>query len=317
MPPTSSASPVEHFVTLFDSGFLPMGMALHRSLLAHAQPFHLWVVCVDEAVESQLRALALPHLTPMPLREVETAALLAVKPGRSRMEYCWTLKSFTPHAVFRRVPDAARVTYVEADLFFFDDPRILLQELDQSGKQALITEHAYAPEYDRATESGRFCAQFMTFRNTPQSARIVDRWQRQCLEWCFARHEGGKFGDQKYLDEWPTLFASEVHVVTQTSRTLAPWNAAFFLARERSGWRPVFYHFHQLRIVSRHMVRFCRGYRIGSRAMKLYREYQGILKENVEVLESRGMSVPVEGGRWALLKHLKRVFTHRVILGYL
>lgn len=32
---------IEHFVTLFDSNCLPMGMALHSSLTVHAQPFHL------------------------------------------------------------------------------------------------------------------------------------------------------------------------------------------------------------------------------------------------------------------------------------
>ena len=79
---------VEHFCTLFDSNFLPMGMTLHQSLLTHAQPFHLWILCMDELVEQQLEMISLPHVTLIPLRDIETTELLAVKPGRSRGEYC-------------------------------------------------------------------------------------------------------------------------------------------------------------------------------------------------------------------------------------
>lgn len=150
-------SQTEHFCTLFDSNFLPMGMALHESLLAHAQPFHLWILCVDELVEKQLEMIDLPPMTLIPLKEIETSDILAVKPGRSKREYCWTLTPFIFQAVFDRNPNLKRVTYLDADIFFFDDPQILLRELDESGKHVLITEHAYAPEYDQSLISGR-CA---------------------------------------------------------------------------------------------------------------------------------------------------------------
>ena len=145
----SSNNPVEHFVTLFDSNFLPMGLALHDSLMTQGQPFHLWILCMDERVEEQLKRISLPHVTLMPLAEVETRDLLVVKPGRNRAEYCWTLTPFTFQMVFDRDQDIQRVTYLDADLYFFDSPRILLNELDASGKHVLITEHAYAPEYSR------------------------------------------------------------------------------------------------------------------------------------------------------------------------
>ena len=54
----NSNRPIEHFVTLFDSKFLPMGMALHDSLMIHAQPFHLWILCMDELVEKQLKQIS-------------------------------------------------------------------------------------------------------------------------------------------------------------------------------------------------------------------------------------------------------------------
>src|SRR5580700_1649533 len=118
-------APREHFVTLFDDSFLPIGLALYESLVAHAGPFRLWVVAIDDAVENHLSQLALPDLTVIPLRTLETPELLAVKPGRTRAEYCWTLTPFTAQAVFDRDPTARRATYVDADVFFSADPRIL------------------------------------------------------------------------------------------------------------------------------------------------------------------------------------------------
>ena len=79
-----SVKPVEHFVTLFDSNFLSIGMCLHASLMAHGQPFHLWILCMDELVEEQLRRLDLSYVSLIPLREAESDALLEVKKDRTR-----------------------------------------------------------------------------------------------------------------------------------------------------------------------------------------------------------------------------------------
>src|SRR5690554_6344731 len=116
-----SSKSVEHFVTLFDSNFLPMGLCLHRSLMSHADPFHLWILCMDVTVQQQLSQLGLPCVSLIPLAEVETDALLARKAGRTRGEYCWTLTPFTPQLVFERDQRVDRVTYLDADLFFFDN----------------------------------------------------------------------------------------------------------------------------------------------------------------------------------------------------
>ncbi|TRU98711.1 MAG: hypothetical protein EWV75_06420 [Microcystis wesenbergii Mw_QC_S_20081001_S30D] len=87
---TINNTQVEHFCTLFDSNFLPIGMTLHSSLMLHAQPFHLWIICMDKKVENQLKLINLSFVTLIPLPEVETPELLAIKDSRSKGEYCWT-----------------------------------------------------------------------------------------------------------------------------------------------------------------------------------------------------------------------------------
>jgi len=301
---------VEHFCTLFDSNFLPQGLALHASLQRHAPEHVLWILCMDEAVERSLRTLALPGVRLIPLRDLETPELLSVKPGRSRAEYCWTLTCFLPSAVFARDPSAPRVTYVEADLFFFASPRTLLDELDASGGHVLITEHGFDPRYAYAERNGRFCVQFVTFRNTQQGREVLAWWQERCLEWCFARHEDGKFGDQKYLDLWPSMFGETVHVLSQRPAALGPWNVA--MHSRTGGWieRVVFYHFHGLRIFRGGTTQLYFHYEIPRQVQRLiYAPYLDALRTSLRVIQSRDLAFdpPVlDGGFLASLRRRYR-----------
>jgi lipopolysaccharide biosynthesis glycosyltransferase len=288
---TISSSTVEHFCTLFDKNYLPQGITLHQSLLTHAQPFHLWILCMDEEVEVQLKKLNLPSVTLISLREIETPSLLSIKGERSRGEYCWTLTPFTFQAVFKRDPLIQKVTYLDADLFLFDNPRLLIQELSEQ-KHVLITDHAYAPEYDKSKESGRFCVQFLTFRSTTEAYNIMTWWQERCLEWCFNRCEDNKFGDQKYLDLWPEIFAQEVQIVQQTDKTLAPWNVYSFEKKLKGKLNPVFYHFHGLKIISSRYIQLYLKYRIGVNGLKLYGTYTDALCKSIDNIQYLDIPIP-------------------------
>lgn len=275
----------EHYVTLFDSAFLPQGLALHRSLLRHAGDHELWVLAMDETVEAFLLAQQLPHVKVLPLSEVETDALREVRSTRSTAEYCWTLTPFTYDAVFSR-SDAQRVTYIDADMWLRQSPQDLFSEMESAGAASLITEHAYASEYEQSEIYGRFCVQFMPFaRGT--SDHIRSTWQAQCLDWCFATPEPGKFGDQKYLDSWPTDYPVDVHILSQTRLMQAPWNAVLFPANAA-----VAYHFHRLRIVDEHRI-YPGLYRLPTTHIsEIYRPYLTDLRAACDEMEAAGLDVP-------------------------
>jgi len=238
---------IEHFVTVFDSWFLPQGLALHSSLQQHAGAYRLWILCMDDDTEQVLKRLNLPNVRLLSLSSVETPDLLGVKAGRTRVEYCWTLTPLAPRLVFEAENSASRVTYVDADLWFRKNPAPLFRELEASGKQVLITDHAYAPEHDKSASSGQYCVQFMTFT---QAGEVVRQWwEDRCIEWCFARCENGKFGDQKYLDDWPERFGDQVHVLEHEEWTQAPWNATRFPYSSA-----VTYHFQGLRLIAERTV---------------------------------------------------------------
>ena len=48
---------MEHFVTLFDSLFLPQGLALHISMERHLKDYTLWSLCVDDKSHEILNKL--------------------------------------------------------------------------------------------------------------------------------------------------------------------------------------------------------------------------------------------------------------------
>jgi len=234
---------MNHYVTLFDSNFLPQGLTLYESMVRHAAPFTLWVLCMDEKAQQVLKRLAKPGIRLVPVSEFETSQLLQIKQQRTRVEYCWTLTPMTPKIVFDRDSSVERVTYLDADMLFLKNPEPIHLEFSQSGKSVLITDHAFDAENDRTWTSGKYCVQFMTFVRA-KSEHVRQWWETRCLEWCFARRESGKFGDQKYLDDWPSRFPAEVHVLQQLDLLLGPWNTKRFHYSNGITW-----HFHGLRLV--------------------------------------------------------------------
>jgi len=235
---------MEHYVTLFDSLFLPQGLALHASMQRHLSQYTLWVLCIDDQTHEVLSHLNLPNVRLLQLSQLETDELLKVKSERSKGEYCWTITPFAPRFVFEADSSVQRVTYVDADLWFYKSPQPIFDEFENSRKQVLITDHAYAAEYDQSAASGKFCVQFMTFTRDG-GEKVRKWWEERCIEWCHNRFEDGKFGDQKYLDVWPTKFQDSVHILSKFQWTLAPWNAIRFTAEQG-----IFFHFHGFRIIN-------------------------------------------------------------------
>lgn len=275
----------EHYVTLFDSTFLPQGLALHTSMIRHAGDFELTVIAMDEPVEDFLLDMALPHMSVVSLPEVETGELRRVKPSRSIAEYCWTITPFAADVVFSRT-SAERVTYLDADLCFLKDPTPVFDEMESSKAAALITAHAYAPEYEQSDVYGRFCVQFMPFDRS-SSEEIRKMWQRQCIDWCFAEPSDGKFGDQKYLDEWPTRYGADVHVLQNVSLLQAPWNAVRFPADDAA-----VFHFHRLRIINADTV-YPGLYRLPREHIEsIYRPYLRDLRGACNEMNRHGISTP-------------------------
>jgi hypothetical protein len=216
-----------NFCTLFDSNYLSRGLALHASLRKVCASFHLYVLAFNEECYDYLSNAKLQNLTVISLSDFEDDELLKIKSTRSAAEYCWTC---TPSIILFCIAkyNLPSCTYIDADMIFYHDPSILLEEMGQ--QSILLTEHKYTKDYDQSKKSGIYCVQFMCFKQTPDGMKALTWWRERCIEWCYARHEDGKFGDQKYLDDWPERFKG-VHVLQNSGwwcRTLEFAEIQFF-----------------------------------------------------------------------------------------
>lgn len=242
------------FCTLFDLNYLPRGLVLYRSLERHCDDFRLRVFCMDTETKEILDQLRLPRLTAIGLVELEAhdRELLAVKPTRTQVEYCWTATPAVCAYALETEPGLEAITYLDADLMFFRDPNPIWDEFGDDS--VLIVPHRYAPQWKPHEEtSGTYNVEFMTFRRDERGLEALHWWRDRCLEWCYFRVEDGKMGDQKYLDDWPERFPG-VHVLEHPGGGLAPWNVERYELARRNGSvlvddrELVFYHYHSLRL---------------------------------------------------------------------
>lgn len=279
------------FCTLFDSNYFARGLAMYESLVRHCPLFHLYIFAFDEKLAIILEKMNLKYVTVVTLRDFEDEELLAIKSTRTRGEYCWTCSSSTILYCIEHY-NIPSCTYLDSDLFFFSDPQILIDEMGDD--DVLITEHRYTPQYDQTAASGKYCVQFVTFKNTPNGLNVLKWWRNACLEWCYNRVEEGKFGDQKYLDDWPTRFRG-IHILQHLGGGVAPWNMQQYLYSRTNNtvmgkeittgkiFSVVFFHFHGLSCYKKDIYReFCvtsRGYLLSKNArVYIYNEYLSTIK---------------------------------------
>ena len=209
-----------NFCTLYNSNYAAKGLAMYWSLKRVCPDFNLYVFAFDDVLAAVLKKMALANMTVITLTEFEDEELLRVKPTRTPGEYCWTCSSCTVYYCLTHF-NIDHCTYIDSDLYFYSNPQVLIDEMGND--DVLITSHRYSPQYQSEEKAGKYCIQFMTFKNTPNGMHILNWWRNACLDWCYNRYEDGKFGDQKYLDDWPTRFQG-VHELEHLGGGVAPWN---------------------------------------------------------------------------------------------
>lgn len=245
-----------NFVTLFNSNYLSRGLVMYQSLQKHCPDAHLYVVAFDDITFNYFQRFPQKNLTVISLAQFEDEKLLSIKSSRSGGEYCWTCTASTVLYAIKTF-HLDYCVYIDADMRFYSNPQSLFDEWGT--KSVLITEHRYTTEYDQSDISGKYCVQFVGFKNDEEGLKALNYWRNACIEWCYARAEDGKFGDQKYLDDWTTRFKN-VHVLEHLGGGIAPWNIQQYEFNQVgdkitgkeivSGkqFDSVFFHFHGLKM---------------------------------------------------------------------
>ena len=198
-----------------------------------------------------IERLALPNVRAVPLAALEAAdpALLRARADRSRVEYYFTLSPIWSRYVLDQA-GVDGVTYLDSDLLFYSSPDPVFEEMGDASVE--IVPHRFPDSLRHMERHGIYNVGLIAYRNDARARAVLDRWREQCLSWCFDRVEAGKFADQKYLDEWPSL--PGVRVSRHPGVGLAPWNWMNYTIDVRGdaitvdGAPLVFFHFQGMKL---------------------------------------------------------------------
>lgn len=273
-----------NFCTYFDSNYLHKGLALYLSLEKVTKDFHLYVMAYDKECYDKLKEIGFSHMTVELWDDWESEEIKAVKGDRSRAEYCWTCG---PSIIYHFLEEykLSDITYLDSDLFFVGDPQIAFDEIGD--KSVAITEQRVSE--DRAQQVGRYCVQFMYFKNDEEGLAALTWWRDACIEWCYQRFEGDRYGDQKYLDRFPERYKS-LCIFQNMGVGIAPWNTynyrytATHVIDGDKQYPSVFFHMHGLTFSAKDSVLNVDSINYDMRGESLkyfYQPYAELMKEVV------------------------------------
>lgn len=266
-----------NYCTLFDSYYLSRGLALYESLSNTHDDFCLYIFAFDDRSKDFLDQMKLDRAVIIGLKEFEDEELLRVKSTRTKAEYYFTC---TPSVIKYSIEkyNLPSCTYLDADLFFYSNSYPVFEEL--SSYDVGLSPHNYSAAYDMSKDSGKYCVQFVYFKNTPNGMEPLRWWRNECIKWCYARIEDGKYGDQKYLDSFPILFKN-VHDIKHTGIGVAPWNIQNFgfsidqnkiaICNNNIKEVVIFYHYQNLKIdFVKKTIHLGKWYDISDQVIKLF-----------------------------------------------
>jgi hypothetical protein len=212
------------------------------------------MLCMDTEAYRELAELSLAEVHPLTLDEFERGdeALRQTKQSRSLLEYYFTCTPSLPLYILSHYLEVDRITYLDADLFFYADPAAVFTEIGDHS--IAIVGHRFSRRLQHLEALGIYNVGWLSFLRDSHAQECLLWWRERCIEWCYDQLENERFADQKYLDDWPTRFERTV-VLRHRGANLAPWNLADYQVswREDQLWvddQPlIFFHFHSLKRV--------------------------------------------------------------------
>ena len=244
---------------------LIQAIACFLSLYKNMDNFKVYILCVDEKCYEFLKEINSDKIVLLTIAELNREDLLAIKASRKLNQYCCTLKpGFIKH-IFTLDDSINRVTYIDSDLFFYQNPNVIFE--NQPDASVLLSSGEiflpmYSKEFNQTmqTLTGNFNSGFISFKKDINGLQCVNWWDKMCVDSCTSNPEDNKFGDQKYLDDMPFLF-NNVYEITTQGINIGHWNYLkykFTVSNDNvmvNNNKLIFYHFSGFRIISKYDIR--------------------------------------------------------------
>ncbi len=242
------------YCTVLSKDRLYQGIALYESMMRHIKQFVLYILFVDKESKRIIENMRYENILYSDVSEFENRYPDCRKGDKNIHEYCWMLKPFLIDYLFAAFKDLKRVTYLDADLYFFSSPDVVF--FRQMNCSVLLSLHVYPDDYRNSwypISYGKHNAGFISFKRDKNSKKCLKWWRARCRDWCYARIENGRYGDQGYLNLMPQLFNGVCDITTK-GVNIAPWNYSSyqFSLKNKSVYVDndplIFFHFSGLRI---------------------------------------------------------------------
>ena len=206
------------------------------------------MMCMDDESFLYLSANPLKNSIPIHFSKMEIffPELILAKQNRNRIEYFFTCSPAVCNYIIKTNLNIKSITYLDADLYFFSSPKIIFDEI--KNKSIAIIEHRFNWITKRQIKYGKFNVGWITFKNDNQGLNCIKEWMANCLNWCYQKVEKNRFGDQKYLDNWPLKY-DNLHIVRTKGANVAIWNIGnYHISKNKEqifidNEKLIFYHF--------------------------------------------------------------------------
>lgn len=224
---------VRRYCTYFNGDYAPRALLMIESLRRFEPDAVIHALCLDETAARIIGDRA-PETLVTTRAELEAfdPELAAARSNRSTIEFFFTCTSCFPRYVLARHPDTDTITYLDADMVFFESPAGIFAETGDAS--VAIVPHNFTPANAARVAYGIYNVSWVMWRNDAEGRRCLDEYRDDCLRWCHDRLEADRYADQKYLDDWPGRYRG-VHVIRGKGVNLAVWNADGYELRQEGG----------------------------------------------------------------------------------
>lgn len=276
-----------YFCNVVSKSRLYQYIALYNSIMKTCETFKSYVLCMDDDTERILEKAELEHAVLVKLEEIEDNNLKSLRGTRSISEYCWTLKAVLMTYVLEHFDNIDWLTYLDADMCFFDDPQNILKGSEDCS--VLLSEHDSNEQIKFIEESvGRFNAGLVSFKNNISGREALNWWKKECLNWCYNTTVTGQFGDQKYLEDIYILFKHSCPI-SVPGVNIAPWNEEKYKMGLKDNQiyidnNPlILYHYCGFRLIDKNSCVFMFG---NTHKPIIHNPYMNAIKHAVKLVES-------------------------------
>jgi hypothetical protein len=252
------------FCTLFDKNYKYHAELLYNSLKKQHNNFKVFFFCFDELALQHISSFDESSAIAISSTDLECAypKLLEAKQNRNLIEYYFTCTAAICKYVFEHYDEVDEIVYLDADLYFFDSPEVIFNEIGT--KSISIIPHRFNFLNYARNIYGRFNVGWVSFKRDSNGIECLNTWFSDCLNWCYDRLTLKSYADQKYLNYWPNNF--EVCIIKNIGANAAPWNignykVSKFNNRLYINNKPlVFYHFASIKKIGDSYYTTCSSY---------------------------------------------------------